>query len=400
MPTLITYVIIVLVSLVTLEVGSFGILTWMDMSAGLTLEQAIHNRERESPWLANIRTYNEFDPVTLTRMRIGEDRGGRIVNRFGFVDNGHQTAPFPEKSAGLFRIAVFGGSSLEGQGLTGAQTIPAQLESILSESRKFQQVQVLNFGMTGAYTWSSVVRYLSEVTFYDPDAVICLEGWNDAILARFEAPRRGVPHAIVDWGQPAYEYFDFWHGLPAIAVSAATAPSIMTWSYVLAKHLAAPASRSAEKAMIYGDSPSYRFSGDVTKADPNFSQAFASNLDAIGQHARAHGRLFLAYLQPHAEYGKPLSSEEDVKISDFLAAASHDYGPEWQRRTYDKIMREAFSDYAASVKSIEGAQDIRELFADRPETLYQDAIHYNVAGAHVIAERMAADLLALRNRQR
>lgn len=93
-----------------------------------------------------------------------------------------------EKSHGVFRIFMVGGSTTFGAGSTSDQTtIPAFLQEEFF-THNMTNVEVINAGMPWAD--SSREAYLIKKTLlkYDPDLFIIYDGWNDAVHRRLVDP--------------------------------------------------------------------------------------------------------------------------------------------------------------------------------------------------------------------
>jgi hypothetical protein len=94
--------------------------------------------------------------------------------------------PF-EKPAGVRRIVTLGGSTTV-DGFTDAETWPARLEARLNESYAANgvRVQVINLGISGAASPTSLINLEFVGLEFHPDLVISYDGVNDALLVGFE----------------------------------------------------------------------------------------------------------------------------------------------------------------------------------------------------------------------
>jgi lysophospholipase L1-like esterase len=92
---------------------------------------------------------------------------------------GYRGPVAPRKQTNETRVAVLGGSTVFGYGLTWDHALPAQLEQQLnsrpSGGRRFRVVN-LGYNNEGAYSF----RYtLEDYAYLEPDVVVLYEGYND-----------------------------------------------------------------------------------------------------------------------------------------------------------------------------------------------------------------------------
>ena len=102
---------------------------------------------------------------------------------------GYRNDEFPlEKPGGVFRIVALGGSSTYDVSIKdNDDTFTAQLEKLLKEDYGYQDVQVINAGVSGYNSWEILVNLEFRVLDLDPDLVIIYEGTND-VHARMVEP--------------------------------------------------------------------------------------------------------------------------------------------------------------------------------------------------------------------
>lgn len=82
------------------------------------------------------------------------------------------------KAPGEIRVAMLGGSTAFGYGVTWDEAIPAQLERVLNEHTSALPTRVVNLGYNneGAYAFLST---LQDFEFLDADIAVFYEGYND-----------------------------------------------------------------------------------------------------------------------------------------------------------------------------------------------------------------------------
>ena len=103
---------------------------------------------------------------------------GRFERSAGYNVWGHRGPSLSSKRAGEVRVAMLGGSSAFGYGVTWEQAIPAVLESELRQRPGLPPVTVANlaYNNEGAYSF----RYtLEDYLWLDYDVVLLYEGYND-----------------------------------------------------------------------------------------------------------------------------------------------------------------------------------------------------------------------------
>ena len=94
------------------------------------------------------------------------------------------------KPAGVYRILAVGDSCTFGSGAAQAETYPAHLEGLLKARRPEQQWEVINAGVPGFSSFQAL-RYLEREGFdLEPDAVLLASAINDASVAAEGSKRR------------------------------------------------------------------------------------------------------------------------------------------------------------------------------------------------------------------
>jgi hypothetical protein len=150
--------------------------------------------------VAIVDTLNEYMAAVSEFREDGKPvENWRFTNDQGFMTSGelrfHYELPKP---AGVYRIIVVGGSTVEGVGADGYQNtltsrLSARLKAMVVEKGLSgpNRIEVINAGV-GAY--HSALEYLymvSDLVKYQPDLVIAYNGNNDAIAANWEISSPG-----------------------------------------------------------------------------------------------------------------------------------------------------------------------------------------------------------------
>ncbi|HBY60630.1 MAG TPA: hypothetical protein DEH78_12465 [Solibacterales bacterium] len=112
-------------------------------------------------------------------------RGSVDVNSEGFRGR----AVSRKKPDGVYRIFVLGGSTTFGypQGLPATEdTYPFQLEAELRKRLRTEKIEVVNAGVTGYTTRTSLINFITRIRWMDPDMVVIYHAANDAIAIQRE----------------------------------------------------------------------------------------------------------------------------------------------------------------------------------------------------------------------
>lgn len=94
---------------------------------------------------------------------------------------GYRNDEFPiKKPEGIFRIAVFGGSTVYTELVEdNAKQFTAQLENVLAEKYGYRNVQVINAGVPGYTSYESLIDLALRVLDLQLDLIVIYHGTND-----------------------------------------------------------------------------------------------------------------------------------------------------------------------------------------------------------------------------
>jgi hypothetical protein len=393
------------------ELAAFAGLVALDVARGAKLASAVVNRARMHPLAPKIViTLGAFDPIVAQRYDPGTSAGYLRVNDFGFISNGPNASlhGFPRKAAGEIRIVMLGSSSLAGTLLRSdeSQTIPAYVERALnSRAPAGRRFSVLNFGSNGGYSFAELRMFFAQVIHLEPDLVIALDGWTDALEAAFNAERSGLRHGLANWSELSYRQNDLFN---RIATRRDSVPYVFTYLYLALKQAGlvgreAPDNREAQ----YESLPWYRISGSLIAERGGLEFILPSNVGAIAAYSAATGPCFIGYLQPIAALARRTNDEEQAALEDYhakMVAAGNTY---FARASFTPAMARVYASYRDAYRKLEvkyaGSRctrfaDLTALFETTPERVYIDGTHYNERGNALVAARVADDIrrLALR----
>jgi lysophospholipase L1-like esterase len=127
--------------------------------------------------------------------RIEADSGGVVeVNSLGF--RGEEISA--SKPPGTYRIVALGGSTTFGYHRsikTTEETYPFKLEAELRRRLPGRKIEVINGGVPGYTLRTSLVNFVSRITWLQPDMIIVYHGINDVIMFRNE---NDVVRSVID----------------------------------------------------------------------------------------------------------------------------------------------------------------------------------------------------------
>jgi len=208
---LIDVLILLSVLIVTVEIISLSILSYQDyLKSNGDFEAILEARTEDiniSKRAASV-DYGDFDPI-VQMWPIANEYVSHLsqvkANKHGFYSNDSPhllSEQFPDKDSDIYRIIVVGGSSVGGLiWIKGSETVPAFLEKILNKNHplrnKYKYIQVLNFSISGGYSGNILSRISNYLLYLNPDAIVYLGGFNDAIYDPDTDPLQ-IPY--YNWG--------------------------------------------------------------------------------------------------------------------------------------------------------------------------------------------------------
>lgn len=392
------------------EVAAFGGLVLADAVQSGKPGRAFKQRLAMHPLAPKtIIPFGGFDPILGFHAPAKLKVGNVVTNAHGFIANrpdGASPEGYPGKPGHVFRIVLLGNSTLAGTALRSdaTQTIAAHLERRLNAaSSDGRTYQVLNFGTGGGYSFSELRLFFAQVIHLEPDAVIALDGWTEAVEAAFATERSGLDHAMINWTLPTYQQYDTFLGFNA---RRSDPPLVFTYVYLAAEQLGFfPRPRSATRTEQYEKIPWYRDSAQILRQHGGSLEfQFERNVDAIASYCKENGIYYVNYLQPFAAYARARNEEEEAIVAAYHASLVRAGDRYWELTSYRARMMEYYAKYKRIHRTLSNKYqgtahvrfvDISELFASEPRTVYLDAAHYNETGNRIIADRFAADLASL-----
>lgn len=271
------------------------------------------------------------------------------------------------------RVLMFGGSTLFGQEVPDALTIPSYLQRMLNAQGG--RWQVMNFGLVGMNA-AQQVRILARVAPRPGDIVVFYHGVNDIYYSVFGGYREG-------WvgGVPAFR---------PVQKLGALHRTLHAWHQRFKDH-----SYTAQVALDI-----YQRGMPTTVTDPaelgrNVEAAQARFREAVAEGARiagAAGAEFVHFLQPQVFANGTLTAYERALVANPLGTAP---GVETAfREGYPKLLR------AAQELARQGIEfhDIADALDHRPagEEVFLDFCHVAHRGNERVAQRLMQDYFRAR----
>jgi hypothetical protein len=394
------------------ELAAFAGLTIFDVVRGEDALRAIARRVHMHPLAPKtVITLGAFDPVVGQRLEPGSKTGKVRINKYGFIANGPDDASlgrFPLKAENEIRIVMLGSSSLAGSALRSdeSHTIAAYLERSLNAGpTSAKRYTVLNFGVNGGYSFSELRTFFAQVIYLEPDIVVALDGWSDAMEGAFDAERSGLRHGLVNWSELSYRHNDLFN---RIAARRDSAPYVFTYVYLALRELGVLGREAADhRQERYEGIPWYRISGDLIVDRKGLEFVLPQNIGAMAAYSEASGFCFIGYLQPYAELARMVNTDEQAELDAFHTAMANAGYSHLARAKFAPAMKKYFLSYRDAYQRLSAKYagskcsrffDITGLFEKTPERIYLDPSHYNERGNEIIAGRMADDIRRLASR--
>jgi len=84
-----------------------------------------------------------------------------------------------EKPLNTYRIFLIGGSTMFGEHVGESDTKPAHLQKLFADQNLDFNIEVINAGISSAWSKTEVIMVKEKIINYDPDLLIVFDGWND-----------------------------------------------------------------------------------------------------------------------------------------------------------------------------------------------------------------------------
>jgi lysophospholipase L1-like esterase len=419
MRNVLTWLLILIISLVMLEV--FSTATVYVLSRNPTNAHLVAAMSRFHPlFVKHVNIHPEppyrrrdnnnhfrFDPRAGFAYRpnmLFED--SILIGPQGFICNAKCEDLPRTKPADEYRIFVFGGSSVAGQGAgTGDQTISGHLERILAEAKPLpgKRIRVVNAGIGGYYSAQEFARLAFEVVPYEPDFVIFFHGNNDYRAWEYAQLNRDL---YGDKIRPNFNLYDFelmtgFDRMQSLLGASAHLLNLVDqylpalhYTTVLAKHVrlyglgtrgtGVPA--VGEEKTTMGADDAAMAATYLTHETNSLATMIENDLSVAGL-ARGHGFKAMVALQPCLLLPrKDKVAPEETE----LVKQRPIHGP-----PYYTLAREKYTELGRANDRQVQFHDLTGIFENTPERIFTDIVHYTPRGNEIIAQELAARMLPM-----
>lgn len=179
------FVFLILLTLIFLIVVEVLVNIWLHFFYACAFESSkifenVDYETKKNLCLDNVylsQTYDRLEKVETTRKMDRPDRYLIFINSEGF-----RSPEFTKnKPDNTFRIFTMGGSTTIGVGILDNQTYPAYLQSYYDESNLDINIEVINAGHGGFWSFDETNLIKERLLAFDPDLFIVFDGWNDLV---------------------------------------------------------------------------------------------------------------------------------------------------------------------------------------------------------------------------
>lgn len=341
--------------------------------------------------------YFIIDPWLAVRMRplqtSGYQKTGKLkTDRFGFI---YRTSPDefkPEKSQGVCRIFLVGGSTATGVGAESNQTALAAVAAAElskswsgSKAEKWPNgVELINAACYSYYSPQELVSVALELLAYDPDLIVVFNGRNDARMAlTYDEADSKTPYHNLKFHQDVRRRlllqetgrgYELIHGLEERF-------SLISGTYLGGFFLKRLEAGFWDRQEVYLKAQPISFQPPAGKTGVDF---YLMNLRSLAGASRANGAKCLLLLQPTLGVGdKPLTPDEE-KLTAVYTEKRWAYF-----RGFFARARAGLTRIGADLGPDAAFEDMTGLFDKTKDQIYIDTAHYNQLGNDMIARAMA-----------
>ena len=306
---------------------------------GWTMEERIQSDAYEDyDWAKDfIEEINKKPSPGLTYEPFSLWKHNPYTNKYiTYQSNGYRkvTAPPRQHKKNDYRIFIFGGSAIAGDGILRDQDlIPSQLSQILNESNKDTYFEVNNYAQSGFNQGNEIVLLIRLLSAGDiPDYVIFYDGANDIV----HRVGLGVPHM-------GFRRFKQ-------VISADAPPDIKG-------HI-------SEDEVV------------INQRITDLVELYEGNLNILKALSKHYGFKFLLLLQPHL-FSKKALSEEEKK----LRLRIFNYAP-----SLPKIFIKGYGSLTSTLKKNGEFVDMSNAYGENDQSCYIDFVHVNPEGNRIVSE--------------
>ena len=420
MKHLFVVLVIIIISVVLLEIFSFGTLYLLSFTGTDSKEYLKSQISQFHPIIRSrkklggklIPPYqrtDESNPFTFDTHTGYANKPGSVyseslvIGADGFICNSECDELPIEKPVNEIRIFILGGSTVAGQGVSsGKHTISGYLEDLINESNVFEnkRVRVINAAVGGFFSFQGVVRFLDKVLKYQPDMAIFFNGVNDCHCWYIDDVYRKIRNTVSV--RPNYQYYDYLlirglirsqtlkgAGFQLIYMFNQYVP-VLHYSMILAKELRDIVGRKAyedKSNKINGiKDDDFNIKNELYSNEKHSLFYYLNNMEAVAGVCRIKGIKCIISLQPTLAFhgGKELSEFEKSTLDELENKESLQH--------INVFFNHAKNEFVKRSKTLNDEfvhfVDMTDIFKDIQGQIYVDDAHYNDVGNRIIAENL------------
>jgi lysophospholipase L1-like esterase len=385
-------------SLAILELGTRGLLAfkdYLDRSLPTCYDYVTARCRPPYEYFNELIDVVQFDSVTGVSHRPNYRGQWISTNAQGF----RGTVDYGEKAPGTLRVVVLGGSAVWGPLVHDDETTPAYLQEEL-EAQLGRPVEVINSGVTSERSSEELRRLIAYILPLKPDVVVVYDGRNDLFFGN--SPKWDVAKTPAVQNHEALVQQQRADSLAALTNQvwetslhySKFLSTLNTLSRVIGERLQASAASAlaaeppapATEVATTTPSSSSVSTGPQVLAYQEAIAAYKTNLRHMAILLKSEDIVPIFALQAILQSGvKPLTPEEEVILQRLTPAikTTISYYPDLQ------VFFREFPETEAGVVAL----DYTRVFADVPDLMYYDDVHYTPQGNKIIAQRLADDIV-------
>ena len=306
--------------------------------------------------------FYDYEYRSYVIWRVTPSLGGSIN-----IDNGLRRTLHSRCAAGAYSIWMFGGSGLWGNFNRDGETIASHLAKRYEDLGR--QVCILNYGQRGWSNTQEVIQLMLDLkrAARRPDLVLFYDGTVDAAL-----PAEGDDVDVHQGFRRFKQKFEGWN--PGREAG---------FSYLLNTNTYLALQWLAERLQRGQGPPPRRYSDDeISQMVDRTLANYSNNRDVVKALSQAYGFQYLFLVEPFLPTAeKPLTPAEARLVDEARVDAGS-----------TQIMAAVYR--ALQALKRDDVVYLGDAFKDRAEKLFIDPTHFNAAGSHLMAERIAEILRA------
>lgn len=273
-----------------------------------------------------------------------------------------------QKPAGVFRIVILGGSTVEG-GFNEDWTISRYLQKHIE--KKYPNAQVINGGVLGYSSKNELMLLITKIVALQPDMVVVFDGRNDIYYSALPGWKKWLEPDYAEHKQALQSLVNYPTGYMLLAHTA--------------KHFVKKSSLIKTVFRWLTRSGYSVYPRDI-KIQQAGVDAYLDNLQLIKVVLEAKGILGLIAFQPTLGYCKDMLTDYERSVMDYLSRVEK---TDWllQIKSHWPIIGRQISLLPPSAHV--RFYDMSCVFSNTKETAYIDSVHYVPLGSRIIAANLA-----------